>query len=117
MDAEVRYNLFLALKESLNNLVKHSRAAEVWLRLTIAPEFFTLAVEDNGRGLAAENADAKNPSAERLASGSGLTNMEKRLEAVGGRCEISSTANGTRVALTVFVASPVVAIGRAGKSG
>ena len=117
VDAEVRYNLFLALKEALNNLVKHSHATEVWLRLSIAPEFFTLAVEDNGRGLAAENTREKNSGADRLASGSGLANMEKRLDTVGGRCEISSTANGTRVALTVFVASPVVAIGRDGKTG
>ncbi|MEY4916098.1 MAG: hypothetical protein RL616_11 [Verrucomicrobiota bacterium] len=117
VDAEVRYNLFLALKEALNNLVKHSHATEVWLRLTIAPESFTLAVEDNGRGLAAENAGGKNAGADRLASGSGLSNMEKRLDAIGGRCEISSTASGTRVALTVFVASPVVAIGRAGTPG
>jgi len=110
IDAELRYNLFLALKEALNNVVKHSQATEVWLRLRLEPQSFTLVIEDNGRGLSAEGG-----SADRLASGSGLANLQKRLAAVGGRCEIHSAAGrGTRVELTVFIkhaTSPVVAIG------
>ena len=51
VDAELRYNLFLALKEALNNVVKHAQATEVWLRLKIEADSFTLTVEDNGRGL------------------------------------------------------------------
>ncbi len=112
VDAELRYNLFLALKEVLNNIVKHAQATEVWLRLRLAPGRLTLAIEDNGRGL---RAPAGAAGAERLSSGSGLGNLEKRLAAVGGRCEIHSDAGrGTRVELTVFLkkaASPVVAIG------
>jgi len=115
VDAEVRYNLFLALKEVLNNIVKHAKASEVWLRLQLAPGRLTLEIEDNGQGLSASNNAA---SAERLSSGSGLGNLEKRLALVGGRCEINSDAGkGTRVALTVFLknaTSPVVAIGREG---
>jgi signal transduction histidine kinase len=115
IDAELRYNLFLALKEALNNVVKHSQATEVWLRLRLAPKSFTLVIEDNGRGLSAEGG-----SADRLASGSGLANLQKRLASVGGRCEIHSDAgHGTRVELTVFrppAASPVVAIGAAEKA-
>jgi len=112
VEAEVRYNLFLALKEVLNNIVKHAKATEVWLRLRLAPGRFTLEIEDNGQGL---NAPGNLAGAERLSSGSGLGNLEKRLSAVGGRCEIHSTVGqGTRVEMTVFLknaASPVVAIG------
>ena len=112
VDAELRYNLFLALKEVLNNIVKHAQATEVWLRLRLAPGQLTLEIEDNGRGLHAPGSPA---SAERISSGSGLGNLEQRLSTVGGRCEIHSTAGkGTRVELTVFLknaASPVVAIG------
>jgi len=130
VDAEVRYNLFLALKEVLNNIVKHAKATEVWLRLRLAPGSLTLEIEDNGQGLAlgsGESAlgsgaapqipDAKSQSLPggRLSSGSGLVNLEKRLAAVGGTCKIHSVAGrGTRVELTVFLksaASPVVAIG------
>ena len=114
--AELRYNLFLALKEALNNVVKHAKATEVWLRLSVEPEAFTLVVEDNGQGMpVAGNGSAGGAGAERIASGSGLANLRKRLAAVGGRCEIrSSPGGGTRVAMTVAIqlpASPVMAIG------
>ena len=110
LEAELRYNLFLALKEALHNVVKHSQATEVWLRLRLDATSFTLVVEDNGRGLS-----AKGSRPDRLASGSGLANLQKRLALVGGRCHIQSgEAGGTRVELTVYTqrfASPVVAIG------
>jgi signal transduction histidine kinase len=115
VDAELRYNLFLALKEALNNIVKHSKATEVWLRLRIEPKSFTLVIEDNGRGLIA---GGDGSSADRIASGCGLENMRKRLTAVGGHCKIQSLdGQGTQVEMSVAikeVASPVVAIGRNG---
>jgi signal transduction histidine kinase/ligand-binding sensor domain-containing protein len=110
--AELRYNLFLALKETLNNIVKHAKATEVWLRLRLAPDSFTLEIEDNGQGLDAANHTG---DTERLSSGSGLENLKKRLAAIGGRCQFHSMAeHGTRVELTVSFksnASPVVAMG------
>jgi signal transduction histidine kinase/ligand-binding sensor domain-containing protein len=125
VDAELRYNLFLALKEALNNVVKHAKATEVWLRLRIEPKSFTLIIEDNGQGLSAERGvrkaeggapGANSELADRLASGFGLGNLEKRLSAVGGRCRIHSNAGlGTCVEMTVTLnhrASPVMAIGQ-----
>lgn len=115
VDAELRYNLFLALKESLNNVVKHSGALEVWLRLQLHAKSFTLIVEDNGRGFKGVNGETSSASAERLYSGSGLLNLKKRLESVGGQCVIHSSAGeGTRVEMEVSmneVTSPVMAIG------
>ncbi|MGO8681817.1 MAG: two-component regulator propeller domain-containing protein [Limisphaerales bacterium] len=117
VDAELRYNLFLALKEVLNNVVKHAKATEVWLRLRIEPRAFTLTVEDNGQGMPAAGGNgAAGAGAGRITSGSGLVNLEKRLAAIGGRCEIHSAAGqGTRVEMTLVVnnvASPVMAIGQ-----
>jgi len=119
VEAEVRYNLFLALKEALNNVVKHSRATEVWLYLRLEPGSFTLVIQDNGQGLSASAAANEiAPGGERLNSGSGLSNLEKRMAAIGGRCHIhGGSGQGTRVELTVLIetgASPVVAIGRDG---
>lgn len=115
VEAELRYNLFLALKEALNNAVKHSRASEVWLRLRLEPGSFTLTVEDNGRGFAVMNGESANVSPDRFSSGSGLVNLKKRLEAVGGECVVrSSSGEGTKVEMTVRIgsaASPVMAIG------
>jgi len=115
VDAELRYNLFLALKEALNNAVKHSHASEIWLRLKLEPRSFTLVVEDNGRGFQSANGETSAASAERLYSGSGLVNLKKRLEVIGGRCTVhSSTGQGTKVEMTVFLKSelsPVMGIG------
>jgi len=117
VQAELRHNLFLALKETLNNVVKHAKATEVWLRLRIGPKTFTLIIEDNGRGIpAADGGGATGIRAHRIAAGSGLANLEKRLAAVAGRCEIhSQPGHGTRVEMTVTLnpaaASPVIPIG------
>jgi signal transduction histidine kinase/ligand-binding sensor domain-containing protein len=123
VDAELRYNLFLAIKEALNNVVKHAGATEVWLRLRVEGSAFTFIVEDNGCGGAGHangngnGAAAKAEAAQdRLATGSGLPNLQKRLQAVGGRCAVSSApGEGTRIEMTInlnIAASPIVAIGQ-----
>ncbi len=99
---EVRHNVFLAFKEAVNNVVKHARASEARIRLTLhtraagsPPDSFTLEIEDNGRGLGGPDAGA-------AATRNGLRNMRKRMEDIGGAFEISSPAGkGTRVCLRV----------------
>jgi len=119
VDAELRYNLFLALKEALNNIVKHARASEVWLRLRLEGDGFKLVIEDNGQGLPVVAAVAEN--GERLVSGHGLNNLEKRLRAVGGRCDVySSAGKGTRIEMATrngASPSPVVVIADHGSNG
>jgi signal transduction histidine kinase/ligand-binding sensor domain-containing protein len=101
LQSEVRHNLFLAVKEALNNVVKHARATEAWLRVRVGVMSFTVTVEDNGRGLAAAAAD-ESSRAGRVSSGLGLKNLEKRLASAGGRCVIESEpGRGTRVQFTV----------------
>jgi signal transduction histidine kinase/ligand-binding sensor domain-containing protein len=115
IDAELRYNLFLALKETLNNIVKHANATEVWLRLTLTAGVFSLVVEDNGHGFDANDDRKAGVSNERLNSGLGLPNLRKRLQTIGGHCVMqSSPGKGTRVEMTVLLngaTSPVMAIG------
>lgn len=89
LSAEARHHLYLGCKEALNNIVKHAAASEVWLRLDLGPDSFTFSVEDNGRGF-----DPTAPSAR----GNGLLNLRRRLEELGGKCEIDSRPGaGTRV--------------------
>lgn len=124
IDAELRYNLFLALKEVLNNVVKHAQATEVWLHLHLDAKGFKLVVEDNGHGFEAANGangtnGAKNTtSADRHNSGLGLPNLKVRLEAIGGQCMMESApGKGTRVEMVVAFngsLSPVMAIGANG---
>ena len=100
LGAEMRHNLFLAFKETLNNTLKHAAATEVHISLSLEPHGFTLVIKDDGRGFSPR----QQPSTEkgRIASGHGLPNLDRRLAAVGGRCEIKTSAGeGTRVAFIV----------------
>ena len=99
LTTEVRHNLFLAFKEALNNIAKHAAASEVHVCLVLKPGAFELSVEDNGCGL---NPGGARNQADRFASGNGLKNMVRRLEAIGGRCHIrSQPGKGTKVLFVV----------------
>lgn len=93
VSAQTRHNLFLAVKEALNNAAKHARATEVWLALRCDNGTLTVSVEDNGRGF--------DPGAVR-SGGNGLQNMRARLEASGGHTEVQSRPGaGTLIRFTV----------------
>jgi len=103
LTADVRHNLFLAFKEALHNVVKHSAASETYIRLAAGRTSFELIVEDNGRGFT-PGTSKKNPPevAARLSSGNGLENMTRRLAEIHGRCDIQSApGQGTKVIFTV----------------
>lgn len=109
LTSEVRHNLFLAVKEALHNVVKHAKATEVRITLTLAEGGFAWEVEDNGCGfdLRGGNGDSAGNTG-RLASGNGLANMARRLGDVGGRFEVqSSPGSGTRVKFVVHVKATV----------
>jgi signal transduction histidine kinase len=91
--ADVRHQLFLAFKEALNNAVKHAAASEIEIELATEPGQFQVLIADNGVGF--------DPACPRP-GGSGLKNMRLRLEAIGGRLELSSQPrHGTRVRMTI----------------
>ncbi len=92
---EVRHNVFLAFKEAVNNVVKHAQASEVWIRLRLQSDHFTLSIEDDGRGLGGLDANATQTR-------SGLRNMRRRMEDIGGQFEaVAASERGTVVRLTV----------------
>jgi signal transduction histidine kinase/ligand-binding sensor domain-containing protein len=98
--AEARHNIFLAFKEALHNVVKHSSAAEVSVDLTTGADTFTLVVRDNGKGF---DPAAVKP---RPGRGNGLKNMTQRLEKIGGHCEIKSAPGaGTEIRFSLPVAA------------
>ena len=78
MHSEVRHNLYLAVREALNNVAKHAEATEAWLRIHWEAGILYMTVEDNGHGFSIE---------ETAASGNGLQNMRRRLEKIGGHFE------------------------------
>jgi ligand-binding sensor domain-containing protein/signal transduction histidine kinase len=98
--AEVRHHLFLAFKEALHNIVKHAAASEVTVSLITAPDSFTLAVRDNGRGFVMTPKLLHD--APRSVSRNGLVNMYRRLKKISGRWEIQTApGEGTEVKFRV----------------
>ncbi len=90
--ADVRHNLFLAVKEALNNVVRHARASEVRVTTIVSRDSATLIIEDNGQGFerVAENGFAD-----------GLRNMQARMSEIGGKFGIESKLGlGTRINFT-----------------
>ena len=95
--AEIRHNLFLAVKESLHNVLKHSMATEVQISFALETEAVTIKIADNGFGfeLPAEPSQLRPQR-------NGLVNMRQRLQEIGGQCEIlSRPGKGTQVTLTI----------------
>ena len=91
LDPKFRQELFFAFKEALTNVVRHSGATQVWLRISVGDNRLTVEVSDNGHGFDPEN---------RQASEDGIANMKERLQSLGGSCEITSSArDGTTVCL------------------
>jgi signal transduction histidine kinase len=80
--AETRHNLFLMVKEALNNALKHSGASKVRVGVTVENDSMQIIVEDNGHGFDAGALGDR--------TGNGLQNMRKRIESLGGQFEISS---------------------------
>ena len=93
---QVRHHLFLAVKEALNNAVRHGGASEVVFRLRLLEDRVTIALSDNGRGF--------DPAAR--ADGNGLRNLRDRLRSLGGRCEVES-APGRGATVSFEIPLPV----------
>lgn len=85
-----RRNIFLVLKESLNNVMKHAHATEVIIHIHFNHHML-IEISDNGKGM---DKDKLNQF------GNGLKNMQRRMESIAGSFEIASVA-GTTVKLTV----------------
>lgn len=93
LPAEVRHNLFLTVKEALNNIAKHSNASEARLRLTLDDATLEIEIEDNGAGFPLETGNR---------SRNGLSNMRERISEIGGAFNVlSQPNNGTRIRLRV----------------
>jgi signal transduction histidine kinase/ligand-binding sensor domain-containing protein len=90
VSGEFRRNVYLAVKEALHNIVKHSQAQQVDIRIEVRSEL-VIVLRDDGIGF---DRAAIRPYA------NGLQNMERRIWELGGTLEIT-TASGTRVTIEV----------------
>ena len=83
--------LSMCLKESVNNVVKHSQATKCRISIYQTDTEIVISISDNGKGIKSEKD---------LVEGNGLIGMKERLEFVNGSFEIVSK-NGTTVTIRV----------------
>ncbi len=88
-------NLFRIYRETLTNIMKHSRAMTVSVELTVDGEGLLLSVHDNGIGMKASGRINR-----------GIANIKSRAREIGGEAFISS-AHGTAVCVELPFPAPV----------
>jgi signal transduction histidine kinase len=74
-------SLLRAVTEALHNLVRHSGARHARMEITLSAEEVCLRLQDDGRGYAGLRA-----------GGRGMGNMRRRVEEMGGKLQIESSA-------------------------
>jgi PAS domain S-box-containing protein len=90
LGANIRREIFLIFKETVNNMVKHSGLTRAEIDFQMADGNLVLRVSDNGQGF-----DTQSES-----DGHGLMSMRERTAALGGQMEITSTpGQGTTIIL------------------
>ena len=92
LNGNARKNLFFAIKEILNNAVKHSGATKIIIYISSADKkTILITIEDNGKGLQGENK-----------FGNGLVNIKKRIANLNGDLKISNS-NGLKINIKVHL--------------
>jgi len=89
---------FRVAQEAINNVLRHARARNLWLRLSMAGGRLALSVRDDGRGFDVESVRRR----DRVAASLGLVGMEERTALVGGSFELRSTLGQGTVMLATF---------------
>ena len=92
---EFRHNVSLAVKESVNNALKHSEATEIRMTIELEKDTLIVSITDNGIGFSEDEVQA----------GLGLESIKRRMKSVGGACKFIHLAEGgIRITLSAPVA-------------
>lgn len=92
MTGMMRRNIFLVMKESLNNILKHAGATEVNIKIESNNSNINITLTDNGKGFEKEKTRK---------FGNGLKNMESRMSDISGTITIESNpGKGTKTLIS-----------------
>ncbi|HEY2722280.1 MAG TPA: ATP-binding protein, partial [Chitinophagaceae bacterium] len=95
LSEETRRNIFLAIKESFNNIGKHAWCNRVQISIGAAGGNVIITLQDDGKGF---------DLAKVRLFGNGLVNMKNRIEQISGKYEISSQpGKGTKTSIVIPV--------------
>jgi ligand-binding sensor domain-containing protein/anti-sigma regulatory factor (Ser/Thr protein kinase) len=105
LDPEMRKNVYLIFKESINNIVKHAQANNVSVSAGIERGIFEMIIQDDGRGFNVEHSGLgikDSGQRKKVARGHGLRSLEKRAKEIDAELTIKSVVGrGTTVRLVL----------------
>jgi signal transduction histidine kinase len=94
LPGQIEVTVFRIVQEALTNIIRHSEATRVIVRLSLKDSLLSGMVEDDGKGFAADEV----LSAQRPQEGWGLRGMEERVHLLGGTLTVQSQpGRGTRI--------------------
>jgi signal transduction histidine kinase len=94
LEGRLRHDLLLAVKETLNNIVRHADATKVEFSMAVDGGDLVIGIADNGKGFAGSQ------------DGHGLKNLSARLLKLGGTCAVESRVDGG-TAVKIRMALPI----------
>lgn len=97
---DITLALYRIYQQAMNNIDRHAKASEVWVRLKIDPKQILFEIQDNGLGIA----DLLDWDEYARKGHLGLIGMKERAEAIGGAIQIiSGSGEGTLVQVSIPV--------------
>ena len=97
-DLDVKILMYRGLQEALSNMVRHSKATRSSVELGMRDGLLVLTVEDNGVGFDPELLFSAPAS---VSSGIGLRALRETAKELGGKLEVESGLDGTKVVVSV----------------
>lgn len=91
ISATGRRNIFLCIKEGINNVYKHSGAKNIDLSFLMKDNLLTIQLADDGVGFEKET----------VTSGNGLRSMEFRMQTINGKYTVDRLSQGVRTTFTI----------------
>lgn len=104
LGANIRREVFLIFKETINNIVKHSEAKTATVEFRLEQHQLAIELRDDGQGFTLHPEAPSNGKSDwkRFRGGNGLLNMKKRAAELGGSYTVESVpGSGTTVTLVV----------------
>jgi signal transduction histidine kinase len=88
IETETRKNIYLLFKESINNIIKHSKASNVDIILTYKFRKLIVSIADNGKGF----------DMQKIVKGNGIEGMQYRIKLLKGKVEfLQNQPHGTLI--------------------
>jgi two-component system sensor histidine kinase UhpB len=83
LSEDLQLNLYRIVQEQLRNIIRHSKANTIQIKMYVDRKFLKLEISDNGIGL----------DESKIKKGIGLANIKRRIELFNGEIQIISAIN------------------------